>query len=769
LPAVAAGFTGRAAALAELDELTDAAAGGPAVPIAVIGGSAGVGKTALAVRWALQRRDRFPDGQLYIDLRGYAPGGTPMRPDQALAGMLRALGVAPEEIPIVLDEASALYRSLLADRRTLVVLDNANAPDQVRPLLPAGPGCLVLVTSRDRLAGLTARDGARALTLDVLPAGEAQTLLATLIGSERAAAEPEATAELARLCGHLPLALRIAAADLAGRPGRTFAQQVAELRAGDRLGMLQVDGDEHTAVRASFHHSYAALRPEVRRLFRLIGLIPGGDFTAPAAAALAAADPAATTDALGSLVNAHLLVEPRPDRFAMHDLLRLYARQLAEAEDAADGDAAIRRLEDFYLGATDAAARVLYPQMQRLPIAVPAPGEPPDQASALAWLEDERPNLVAAVRNAAGAHRPAAWLITDALRGYFWMRRHADDWLAAGEAGLAAAVAAADPHGRAAAHLCLAQANRRLTRHEAAVDHFTRAREQARSAGWPEGEAAAVGSLANLYRDQGRLAESAEHHREALAVFERTGAPTGQAVSLGNLGNVLFESGKLVEAIAHLRASLRRYEQIGARNAQAHILNSLGCTSHALGRLDDAFAHLDRALALHREAGSREGEADTLNNIGQLHCTAGRHAEAARLAEVSAAMAAEAGDKRVEADAHNTIGVVDRARADPAGAAAEHRTALGLAQAAGYGQGQAEALIGLAGAHRELGDLPEARAAAEEALAITRRTGYRILEAGALAALAAVEMSEGAVDSARSHAAAASEIYRSTGHRHAGL
>jgi DNA-binding SARP family transcriptional activator len=761
LPAAVAGFTGRAAALAELDALLHAASDGLAVAIAVIGGSAGVGKTALAVRWASQRRDRFPDGQLYVDLGGYAPGTTPLRPDQALARMLRALGVAPEEIPLDLQEAGALYRSLLADRRTLVVLDNASAPNQVRPLLPAGPGCLVLITSRDRLAGLTARDGARPLTLAVLTPEEAQALLATLIGPERVAAEPDATADLARLCGHLPLALRIAAAGLAAQPRRKVAHQVAALRSGDRLHMLQVDGDEHAAVRASFDLSYATLKPEARRLFRLAGLVPGADFTVPAAAALTASGPAPTApaaapratgaaltsgdpplsaadrpfaaarvaeaaDAVRQLVDAHLLDEPRPDRYAMHDLLRLYARQMAEPED----EPAIHRLEDFYLAATDAAARVLYPQMQRLPLRVPAPAEPLDHAAALAWLEDERPNLVAAVRAAAEAHRPAAWLLTDALRGYFWMRRYADDWLAVGEAGLAAATAAGDPAGQAAAHLGLAQANRWLTRHELAVEHFARARESARSAGWPQGEAAAAGSIANLYRDQGRLAESAEHHREALAIFERTGAAAGQAVSLGNLGNVLFESGRLTEALEHLGRSLEIYERIGATNARGHILNSLGCTFHALGRLDDALAHLDRALALHREAGGREGEADTLNNIGQVHCTAGRLAEAARFAEASVAMAAEAGDKRVEADAHNTWGAADHTRA-----AAEHDTALRLARDAGYSQGQAEALIGLAEVHRRAGRLDEARGNAEEALAITRRTGYRLLEIRALAAV----------------------------------
>jgi DNA-binding SARP family transcriptional activator/tetratricopeptide (TPR) repeat protein len=759
LPPAVAGFTGRAAALAELDALLEASTQGPSVAIAAIGGTAGVGKTALAVRWASQRRHRFPDGQLYVNLAGYTAGAAPMRPDQALARFLRALGVPPEEVPLDEDEASARYRSLLADRRVLVVLDNARGPDQVRPLLPAGAGCLVVVTSRDRLTGLAARDGARLLTLGVLDAGEADALLATLVGADRVAAEPAAAAELAALCGYLPLALRIAGANLAAHPHRTFAEHVVELRAGNRLALLQVHGDDESAVRASFDLSYAALKPEARRMFRLIGLVPGADFTAPAAAALTDSDITEARDTLGQLLGAHLLDEPAAGRYALHDLLRLYARGLAEIEDGVpERAAALRRLGDFYLSSVDNAAHVLYPQMQRLPLdppSAPTAITVTDHAAALAWLEEERPNLVAMVRHAAAeGPRPVAWLLADALRGYFWMRRHADDWLAVGEAGLAAAVAADDAYGQAAAHLCLAQANRWLTRHERAVDHFAQARTQARRAGWPQGEAAALGSIANTYRDQGRLSDSADHHRQALDIFRRTGSLGGQAVSLGNLGNVLLESGRVTEAIDHLTQGLHAYEQIGAQNGRAHMLNSLGCAYHALGRLDDALTHLDRALALHRDAGSREGEADTLNNLGQVHCAAGRYDEAMRLAEASIAMAGEAGDRRVEADAHNTLGVVHRAAGDLHRASEDHQVALRLARETGYGRGRAEALIGLAEALRGLGRTEEARAAAMDALAVTQRAGFRMLETDARAALAAVDLTD---ETARPTTAQASE------------
>jgi tetratricopeptide (TPR) repeat protein len=771
LPAAVSGFTGRVPAMAELDALLEAAPGGPAAAFAAIVGTAGVGKTALAVHWGMRRRDRFPDGQLYVNLGGYtASGGGQIRPDQALARFLRALGVPPEEVPLDVEEAAALYRSILADRRVLVVLDNARAPDQVRPLLPAGPGCLVLVTSRNRLTGLAARDGARLLALDVLSADEAHALLSTLVGARRVAAEPATARELAELCGHLPLALRIVGAHLAGDPHRTFAEHTAQLRAGNRLTMLQVDGDDESAVRASFDLSYATLKPRARRLFRLIGVVPGADFAPPAAAALADATIAATHETLGHLLDAHLLDEPGPGRFAVHDLLRVYARELTEAEDsAAERSAAIRRLADLYLATTDAAAGVLYPQMQRLPLEPPAAPTAvvlSDHATALAWLEEELPNLVAMVRHTAevGPH-PVAWSLADALRGFFWIRWYADDGLAVGAASLAAAVADDDAYGLAAAHLCLAQVNRRLTRHEQAIDHFGQARMQARRAGWSQGEAAALGGSAISYNDRGRLAEAAAHYRSGLEIFQRTGSLGGQAVSLTNLGNVLLACGRVAEGIDHLTRALRIYEEIASPYVQAYVVNSLGCAYHILGRSDEALAHLERALAVHREGGSREGVADTLNNLGQVHCTAGRYEEAIRLAGASLTEAGEAGAQRVEVDAHNTLGTIHRRLGDVPRAHGEHRVALRLARDVGYRQGEAAALIGLAEALRLLGRVEQARAAGTDALAVTERTGYRLLHADALTALAATELTEGTVDRALAHAHEALAIHQEAGHR----
>lgn len=353
LPAEVTAFIGRQAALAELDSHLPDQAERRSPTIVLIAGAAGVGKTALAVHWAHRVRDRFPDGQLYVDLRGWA-AGAPLRPIDALAGFLPALGVPAAEVPDEVAQAAALYRSLLAGKRVLVVLDNAHSPGQVRPLLPASPGCAVVLTSRDQLRGLVARDGAVRLDLDVLAPREARTLLTRLLCAEPVDAEPDAAAELVRLCGYLPLALRIAAANLSARPRTTVAAYAAELAAGDRLRALEAGEDADAAVRVAFDRSYAALPAAARRLFRLLGLVPGTGIGPRAAAALAGTDDAAAAVLLDRLASAHLAGEHAPNRYVLHDLLRRYAADRASAEDSqADREAALGRLLDHYMHGAD--------------------------------------------------------------------------------------------------------------------------------------------------------------------------------------------------------------------------------------------------------------------------------------------------------------------------------------------------------------------------------------------------------------------------------
>ncbi|MGY0459972.1 BTAD domain-containing putative transcriptional regulator [Kitasatospora sp. cg17-2] len=349
LPPALATFVGRRAELSALDGLTDPA-GPAAAGIGVVTGGAGTGKTALAVHWAHRVRERFPDGQLHLNLGGYALD-PPLTPHEALARFLRALGTDLERVPGTVDESAALYRSLLADRRVLVLLDNAHNAEQVRPLLPGSAGSLALVTGRDGLTGLTACDGARRLVLDVLPRTEAVELVARIAGAERTRAEPRAAAELAAACGHLPLALGIAAGRLAERPHRTLVEHTAELRdAEDRLTALQIDSDAASAVRVAFDLSYRALQPTAQRLFRLLGLAPGNCISTAAAAALAGSAPAATRPVLEHLAAAHLLSPAGPDRYRLHDLLRCYAAERATAETRpADRAAARERLRSWHL------------------------------------------------------------------------------------------------------------------------------------------------------------------------------------------------------------------------------------------------------------------------------------------------------------------------------------------------------------------------------------------------------------------------------------
>ena len=409
----------------------------------------------------------------------------------------------------------------------------------------------------------------------MLSPAEARELLARILGPDRVAAEAAATAELARMCGLLPLALRIAAANLLDQPGRGTADYLAELTETSRLAGLAVDGDPEAAVRAAFDTSYAVLDPDDRRMFRLLGTVPMPQVTAPAAAALAAVPLRRAARLLDRLAGAHLLEPRATGRFGFHDLLRLYARQRAQEEDETEArQAALGRLLDWYLQVADAAARLLYPEKTRLPLP-PIDLQPPqvgfaDRAHALAWLDAERPNLVAAVQHAA-AHgpRPAAWLIADTLRGYFVLARFPTEWAAVARAGLAAAEADDQPRAQAAAHLSLADLGVVQSRNEQATKDYLRALPLARRAGWLHGEAAALGNLGIMYQQSGRLQEASEHHARALALDGQTGSLAGQAVNLGNLGLVSWLMGRLEQAADYDLRALALYRETGSSYGEA--------------------------------------------------------------------------------------------------------------------------------------------------------------------------------------------------------
>ena len=768
LPPDVAGFTGRTVELGQLNRLEQPDADPTAVPITVITGTAGVGKTALAVHWAHRVRDRFPGGQLYVNLGGYQ-STPPLRPLEALTGFLRALDVPTDQIPIDADEVAGLYRSLLADRRMLVLLDNARSPDQVRPLLPGGPGCRVVVTGRDRLSGLVARDGADLLDLDVLSPAEAHLLLGRVLG-RRVEAESAAAAELAQVCAFLPLALRIAAANLTDR-ARTIAGYVAELRASNRLAALAVDGDEQAAVRAAFDQSYAELAPEARRLFRLLGLVPGPEVTSEAAAALVGTSPESAAQLLDRLAGAHLLGQHAPGRFGFHDLLRLYARGRTEAEDSEpERQAALGRLLDWYLHTTAATTQLLYPNVVRLPLP-PASSQLPvpafsDRAQALAWLDAERSDLVAAVQHAAEhGPRPSAWLLADALHGYLWQGMYVVDWSAVAEAALAAAQAEGAARAQSSAQLSLADLNLCLSRYGQAIEHYSRALALNQQTGWLEAQAATVSKLGVAYARSGRLAEAADHHRQALTLNQRIGRVGGQATNLGNLGVVYLEQGRLQVAFDHHAQALALFGKLGYRDSQGTALAWLGEIDHALGRFDGAVDHANAALAIQREVGDRGGEADTLRTLAGIHRDTGRHDQAFELATTAAALAGDTGERRLQADALNTLASVHLHRGSLPQARDSYGQALELARATQSRYPEVVTLVGLATTDQRAGRHDQALVVANQALTLARQAGFRLLEGQALTTLASIQLAQDQRHRAIQLASEALAIQRDTGHR----
>jgi len=769
LPADAAGFTGRSRHLDLLDSMVFPADREHTAPgvLVLISGMAGVGKTALTVHWAHRVRDRFPDGQLYLDLRGYT-AGPPMRDGEALEYLLHALGVTGGQVPGTPEQATALYRSLLADRRVLVVLDNAATADDVRALLPGGHGCAVVVTSRDRLTGLVARDGARRLALTGLTPAETDALLRRVIDEDRTDVDPAATAALGRACSHLPLALRIAAAKINDDPHRSVAQYLDELRDGDRLTALASDGDGKAAVRAAFDLSYQSLTDEARALFRRLSLVPGREVTAEAAAALLATTPAHAAELLRRLAGAHLAEQPSAGRYSLHDLLRIYAAERSADDSAAERGAAVRRLYDCYHQGAVAADRLRHPNKLRLP--------PPGNASPAArfdsveraaeWLDAEHANLIAAATQATAAGVPdMAWLITDALRSHLWQRAGATEWIAAATAGLHAARSSGAVREQVMMQYSLTDVYTHITRYAEALEHADRMLDLSVQAGWPEGRAAAHTARAVIHWRTGRLSDAARECRQTLELDRQLGAPDGHPPTLSTLGLIYRDLGRLREAADLFARALARLDPSGSPLTRSIRLSNLGECLHALGLLDEAGRHLTEALTIDRATGSRRCEGETLNRLAAVRRDTGDHRQAIELATAALDAARETDDRRSEANTLNTLGNTHRLMGHGREAMLRHERAVAVARDIGERGIEADGHLGLALAHRELGNPHDARHHADHALAISRAGGYRVLEGEALTALALLHLDAGASATARHHAEAASAIRQATGHR----
>jgi DNA-binding SARP family transcriptional activator/tetratricopeptide (TPR) repeat protein len=649
LPATARHFAGRAHELALLTGLlgADGGAGGQAddgtagvLTIVAIDGTAGVGKTTLATRFAHQVAGHFPDGQLYVNLRGFDPAGPPITPAEAIRGFLGALGVPPARIPGDLTDQAALYRSLIAGRRMLLVLDNARDSAQVRSLLPGGGGCLVLVTSRTQLVSLVAAEGAHLLTLDLLGPAEARDVLARHLGAARVAAEPAAAGELAELCARLPLALSVAAARVASRPGFSLADAAAELRnARSRLDALSA-GDAVTDARTVFSWSCRQLSSGAARMFCLLGLHPGPDISGAAAISLAGLLPGEARRALAELAQASLLTAPSAGRFALHDLMRAYAAELAAGGHRPGQRAAVRRVLDHYLHTAFAADQLL---SSRDPVTLvpPARGTRPESLAsaeaARAWFRAEHQTLLAAVRLAAetgfGDH---AWQIPWALVTFLDRQGHWPDWESTQQTALAAARSRHDLIGQAQSHR----------------------------------------QLGRLLIHRGPYAEAEAHLAQALELFRAAGDQVGHARVRLDIAQALERQGRHRAAITHSLEALNRFRAAGHRVGQSRALNGIGWCYAQLGDPGQALPYCEQALALDRELGNLHAVSATLHSLGYVHHRLGDHARAIACYQDALGLSRQLGDRYGQADALAFLGETYRASGHPAGAREAWRQAL---------------------------------------------------------------------------------------------
>jgi len=739
-------LVGREDELARLDGLAERAEGGEVV-VATVAGPAGIGKTALARHWARRAADRFPDGHLYVDLHGYATGPA-VPPHTVLTRFLHALGVPDDELPADEDTLGALYRSRLSGKRVLVVLDNARDANQVRPLLPGPSACLVLVTSRDDLRGLTATHGAHLLRLPVLAPAAAVALLGRAGGTGD-------LAELAALCGHLPLALHIAAGKLAART--PVASLVSALRDGNHLTEL---AHRRTAVRAAFDVSYAALPEAARRTFRLIGVVPGPDFAAPTVAALTDVPAAAAAAVLDRLAGAHMVEQTGPGRFTCHDLLRRYARDLAGVGSGAER----RRLADHYLASALRAAQFVSPHMARVP-GPPVPVKPvalPDHRAALAWLDAERANLVASVGIA-----PGGWRLVDALRGYFSTRFPREDWAAAAKAGLAVADAEESDPGRAAMHLSLGHLAWCDGRLADSLAQYRAARSLSRRAGWREGESTALNGVGRAELGLGRPQEALRTLADALAIDRTISFRAGEARELYNIGLAHQSLGRLADAVDHQQRALTLYEELGDRRGRCVVADNLGLVRRLTGSADaaDAAAEHTDALTLGADIGWPHAQAEALRALAAAHLDADRFAEARGYADRAVALARAGGEHHVRVGALTVLGAALAALGQFAGAGRCYTEALNATSASGLAAGRVDALLGLADLRLRRGRPAEALPWAEQALSAASKHQLRMLEGQALTVLAEATASLGRRAEAARHAEQALATHRDTGHR----
>ena len=730
-------FTGRGEELDRLLAIAGQAPFGNAagmVVISAIEGMAGIGKSALAVHAAHRVRGSFPDGQLFIDLRGHTPGLEPMSAGQALDQLLTSLGVPPQTIPKDLGERAALYRDRLAGTSTLIVLDNAGGTAQIRPLLPNTPGCLVLVTSRRRLAGL---DDAHTLTLGTLPEAEAIALLHKAAGPGRIPEQHPGAADLVALCGCVPLAIRVAAAQLRHRRALRIEDLIGQLR--DEHSRLEHLHDQERGLEAVFETSYRDLPEAEQRMFRLLGLVPGADFDAYAAANLAAIDLRTAERLLESLLDHNLLAEHTPGRYRFHDLLRLYARSLGAA---APGDPALERLVEYYLHTARATDRHLARRTRsasaRSAVLAPLAPDLPDRATALAWIRAERDNLLAA-RGAAGALSPQAVELTAALAAHLLLE---GPWALAGtlhEEAVAAAHQQGDARSEADALCDLARVRMATGDYPGAGEPLNRALTLYQQSGVGAGEANALCDLGRVKHFTGDYAAAADLLERSLKLARDLGDRLGEGNALCELGRgVDFVIEGYSAAADRFEQAMLLYQEIGEGFGLAIALSELGRTRYMAAEFQAAAVALERALAAFQDLGSRHGEASTLGILGRVQYRRGDFAGADRHYAQALPLFQELGHRHGEANILWGMGLVQFRRGDLAGAADRFEAVLTMMQEIGSRHGQANLLCELGRVRHAEGDLVRATELLQQSLAMIEEIGDPGTEADVLVSSAAL-------------------------------
>lgn len=698
--------------------------------LAVISGTAGMGKSALAVQWAHSIADDHPDGQIYLDLRGFRDGVEPVRPVDALVQILRSLGVDPAGAPDDLETLTRFYRTRIAGRRILLLLDNARDAAQVRPLLPGGQNCTTIITSRNRLGELMAAT----VVADVLSDRETLALFAAVLGANRVEAEPDAVAELCGLCANLPLAARVAAANLAGTPRMRIAEFVAELREST-LPALVIDGAEESAVALAFQSSYLALPDQARTLFRRLGAVPGKDVTVRTVAAVAEVPMAQARRLLKSLIAASLVENHLPGRYRFHDLLRAYAAQLAQAD--AGTSAAITRVLASTLDWAYTAAVTIAPEFTRLErkFAGEVPALRIDEA--VEWFAAERANLVAAVEFAC-EHGPAeyGWGLAEALRSFFHGTGYLRQWREVGACALRAAQRVGDPPGQAAMWLLLAAQSIAANDVARATAELETAREWCAKAEWVRGQWAAENNLGAMLMLSGRPRDALPHAMKSVELTRAAGPSHGEATARSLLAMTYRELGRLGSALTHETRARDLNRAAGLRAAEMRNTGDLGLIHYDLGNLADAESHLTEAIHSYRQFSS------PLSMVGVLCYRSlvrrGRGDLSGGLTDARSAIEAARNFPAAEpmVFARHALAESLHARGDFAAAKREHELALSLADGMGFPTIVLEVLIGLARDEAALGDFRAAIRTAHRARAVARGRGLMLVSGRAASVLA---------------------------------